>query len=103
MKVTAGEVRKINLMPATKQEEIVQNLSVLLDTPKGSVPLGREIGVSWDSIDRPMPFGAQQFTIDATEAAQDFEPRVQIREADYVQMNSNGYMKAVLEVSIEDE
>ena len=35
---------KINLAPETREEEVLQNLSILLSTPKFTVPLDRISG-----------------------------------------------------------
>ena len=103
MKITAGEIKEFNLMPQTTAEEVKQNIALLMDTEKGSVPLARELGVSWNSLDRPLPFAANDFTIDATEAVQDFEQRAEIKEVDCIVDPKNGSLKARMEVEVTDE
>ena len=44
---------KIN--PETELEEIIQNVKTIVSTPKGSVPLMRDFGVSWQVIDTLTP------------------------------------------------
>lgn len=44
---------KIN--PQTELEEIIQNVKTILSTPKGTVPLMRDFGVSWNIIDTLTP------------------------------------------------
>ncbi|SMO74521.1 hypothetical protein SAMN06269117_1256 [Balnearium lithotrophicum] len=41
--------------PKSEIEEIVQNVRTILATPKGSVPLMRDFGISWDLIDTLTP------------------------------------------------
>lgn len=41
--------------PKSEIEEIIQNVRTILATPKGSVPLMRDFGVSWDVIDTLTP------------------------------------------------
>ena len=43
------------IIPQTELEEIIQNVKTILSTPKGSVPLMRDFGVSWDLIDTITP------------------------------------------------
>lgn len=44
MKVTVSILREINMEPQTETEEIMQNVAVILATPKFSVPLDRGLG-----------------------------------------------------------
>ena len=44
--VKAYDLTKINLAPATREEEILQNVAVIISTPKFSVPLDRGLGMA---------------------------------------------------------
>jgi len=46
-------VTEVNLFPQTVIEEILQNVSVLLTTVVGSVPLDRNLGINATFIDVP--------------------------------------------------
>lgn len=39
--------------PATLEEEVMQNLAMILSTPKGTAPLFRDFGLSMDFVDKP--------------------------------------------------
>ena len=41
--------------PETELEEIIQNVRTILSTPKGTVPLMRDFGVSWQIVDTLTP------------------------------------------------
>jgi phage baseplate assembly protein W len=45
----------LRINPQTEIEEIVQNVKTILSTPKGSVPLLRDFGISVDLIDTLTP------------------------------------------------
>ena len=53
--LVVGIPSEVNLSPANKYEEILQNVRTILATPVGSVPLDRDFGVDMRFIDRPLP------------------------------------------------
>ena len=46
--IAAKEIKEINLQPENEIEEIIQNVSTILTTRKGSVPLDRGFGINMD-------------------------------------------------------
>ena len=52
--VKAYDLTKINLAPATREEEILQNVAVIISTPKFSVPLDRGLGMAQRFLDKPI-------------------------------------------------
>lgn len=74
----------INLFPQTIVQEIVQNIGILLTTVVGSVPLNRDLGLQETFIDDPQPRAMMQLSIFALETIQDYEPRVEVTEIDFV-------------------
>jgi phage baseplate assembly protein W len=57
----------------------LQNIAVILATPKGSVPLFREFGLDMSFVDKPLPVARTLLVSSATEAVQIFEPRAEVR------------------------
>ena len=99
---TAG----INLFPRSVVEEIIQNVSVLLSTVVGSVPLDRNLGLNATFIDEPQARGMMQLRVFARETIQDYEPRVEVSEIDFVVNPSealNGRLYPRVVVRILDE
>ena len=45
---------KLNLAPETLEEEVLQNVAIIVSTPKFSVPLDRGLGLAQRFIDKPM-------------------------------------------------
>jgi len=41
---------------------VLQNIALILATPKGSVPLYRDFGLSWEPLDKPMPVAQAMMT-----------------------------------------
>lgn len=68
---------KVNFHPATRAEEIEQNVKCIIDTVMGTVPLDRTFGLDTPQ-DVPVPFLESQLAIRVTEAIQEYEPRVEI-------------------------
>ena len=77
-------VTEVNLFPETVIEEILQNVSVLLTTVVGSVPLDRNLGIDATFIDSPVPRAMMKLAIIALETVQDYEPRVEVKEIDFI-------------------
>jgi len=74
----------INLFPSSIVEEILQNVSVLLTTIIGSVPLDRNLGLNATFIDEPTPRAMANLHIFAHQTIQRYEPRVEVTEVDFL-------------------
>ena len=53
MRVTINALQEINMEPQTETEEIMQNVAMILATPKFSVPLDRGLGLQMAFLDKP--------------------------------------------------
>ena len=65
--------KNVDFSPATEVEEIFQNVRTILTTPKGTVPLLRDFGFSFEHLDKPIHL-AQSLTrteIEFEESAED--------------------------------
>lgn len=78
--VVMPESKTINLAPATKIEEILQNVRTILGTVKFSVPLDREFGISGDAVDKPMLQAEAILSSEIFAQIKRYEPRVSITE-----------------------
>lgn len=74
----------ITLFPRNVVEEIIQNISILLTTVVGSVPLDRNLGLSATFIDDRAQRAMAKLMIFALETVQEYEPRVEVTEVDFV-------------------
>jgi len=66
------------LEPRTLEEEVKQNIRFLLSTPKGSVPLNREFGISLELLDNPTPVAKQRLIAEIISAIERWEPRARV-------------------------
>lgn len=98
MKVTVSILREINMEPQTETEEIMQNVAVILATPKFSVPLDRGLGLQMTFLDKPVP-GARPLAIgEIMDAIEEGEPRVRVKEVDFLEDGMLGRLVPVVEV-----
>ena len=66
--VSPSNKRKIKFNVTDPVESVLQNIAVILSTPKGSVPMYRDFGISVDILDRPIPVAKAMMTADIKEA-----------------------------------
>ena len=83
------DIQEVTLFPQTVIEEILQNVSVLLTTVVGSVPLDRNLGIKANFIDEPAQRAKMRLSIFALETIQDYEPRVEVLEVGFVQRSDD--------------
>ena len=97
---------KLNLSPSTVVEEIRQNITMLLTTAVGSVPLDRKLGIDTSFVDAPALRAMMKARIFILETIQEYEPRVEVKNIDFVadeDSAADGKMKAKVKVRIYDE
>ena len=79
-----GQFERIKFAPASKAEEIAQNVRTILTTPKYSVPLDREFGLSVTMLDAPLPVAQARLTAEIIAALHKWEPRVRVTHVSFV-------------------
>ncbi|EJW16895.1 GPW/gp25 family protein [Paenibacillus alvei] len=92
---------KANFHPATRAEEIEQNVKCIIDTVLGTVPLFRNFGLDTPQ-DVPVPFLESQLAIRVTEAIQECEPRVEVTKV-IVKTGENGKAFPLVDYNIVEE
>lgn len=90
----------INFAPANEVEEILQNIKMILITPKYSVPLDRNFGTSQSYIDKPINIAKAMIIAEIYNAIEEFEDRVEIVNIDFKEQGEIGKLIPILEVSI---
>lgn len=98
--ITASTI-EINLSPKTTAEEVVQNIAILLATPKLSVPLDRGLGLQQSFLDKPQPIAAAIMAADVIEAVREYEPRADITNV-WFEQGDTGEIKTHVEVAIDE-
>lgn len=95
-----GEGVEINLQPQNVVEEVLQNIAMILTTPKYSVPLARDLGLSSQHIDMPMPAAQALIISEIIDAIEEYEPRATVEEVRFRQ-SREAVLIPVVEVNID--
>lgn len=81
---------------------IVQNIVILLNTRKGSIPLYRDFGLPMEFIDKPAEVAETLATLEISEALEKFEPRAALKDLRFMP-SRDGRMSIQVEVSIKND
>ena len=100
--VTASRRAGIRLNEPDRTESILQNMSMILRTWQGDVPLFREFGLPMQFLDRPMNAAAPAMIVEIREAIQRYEPRAELVSVQFTQ-DPSGVLSPEVEVNIIDE
>lgn len=76
--VTADEGKAITLNEKDDIASILQNVAMILSTPKGSIPMYRDFGVNIEAVDRPVPVAKVMLRSEVKEAVELYEPRAEV-------------------------
>lgn len=97
--VTSGEDYRLTLCENDTVKSILQNLSVLFATAKGTVPMYRNFGLSQAFVDKPLAVARVMLLAEVTEAVDTFEPRAKVVGATLAIDGLTG--KTVIKVEVE--
>ena len=84
--------RQIIQIGATGLAGLAQEIRMVLATRKGSVPLDRDFGLSWDHVDRPMG-EAMQYMV--AEIGQQLEEEFGVKHLPSDFKKHNGYLRSL--------
>lgn len=76
--VSAADLGNIRLNERETVNAVLQNIALILATPKGSAPFYRDFGLSWEHLDKPAPVAQAMMTGEVREAIEDWEPRARM-------------------------
>jgi len=76
-RVSAADLTEIHFEEQDIVSDVLQNIAIILSTPKGSVPLDREFGLSTVFLDKPIPVAKTMLIAEIREAIERWEPRAQ--------------------------
>lgn len=80
---------------------LYQEINTLLSTRKGTVPLDRDFGVSWDFIDNPINEARPLIVAELVTQLEKYIPRIKVTGIDFEnQFNLNGklFPKIIFEI-----
>lgn len=93
----------VALQPESAEEEIGQNLTALALTPRGSVPLMRDMGMDMRYIDLPAELAANLFESELVMTADEYEERAEITAVTFRTEDGGQTLIPIVEVEIVDE
>ncbi len=80
---------------------ILQNIALILATPKGSVPMYREFGIDTSFLDLPLPVARVRGIPEIREAVEQFEPRARVVAVTFLEQGAGeGKLMPKVEVEI---
>lgn len=77
-KVTATDLTALSVNETDTVKSVLQNIAVILSTPKGSIPLYRSFGLSMEFLDKPAPVAKVLMISEVREAIEEWEPRATV-------------------------
>lgn len=101
-KVSAAELSVVTLNESEYVKSVLQNISNILKTRRGSVPHFREFGLPMEFVDQPMSIAEPTMIIEVREALTRFEPRAELVSISFTS-NKDGQLFPVVEVNIKVE
>ena len=81
--VNATDLGNIRLNELETVSSVLQNIALILATPKGSVPFYRDFGVSNEFLDKPMPVAKVMMIAEVREAIETWEPRATVTDISF--------------------
>ena len=88
----------IEMMPATVEEEVLQNVRMIAGIWRGSVALDREFGIDSGLLDAPIGQVSGQLTAELTSAISTYEPRARLKGLKIER--SDGRLEPILELGV---
>lgn len=102
--VSASDLGNIRLNEQETVNAVLQNIALILATPKGSVPFYRDFGISNEFLDKPVPVAKVMMISEVREAIETWEPRATVTNISFEEDASNpGKLIPIVEVEINVE
>lgn len=99
--VSATDLKHISFCESDLVSSVLQNIAVILTTPKGSVPLYRDFGINTKILDKPMPIAKVLMISEVREAIERWESRATVQNITFFEDLSNpGKLVPKVEVEI---
>lgn len=86
------------LIESDEIKSVLQNVALILNTRKGTVPMFRDFGLKQEFLDKPIEVAETIAYTEITEAIEEYEPRAEVVDISLAK-SSNG-LKIIVEVDI---
>ena len=83
--ISATDLGNIRLNESETVNSVLQNIALILATPKGSVPFYRDFGISNEFLDKPMLVAKVMIIGEVREAIEDWEPRATVSDISFAE------------------
>ena len=81
--ISATDLGKLRFNETETISSVLQNIAIILSTPKGTVPLYRDFGLDWRHLDKPMPVAKVLMIAEVREAIERWEPRATVQKISF--------------------
>lgn len=98
-KVSSADKITMQFQQEDKVLSVLQNIALLLNTKKGTIPMYREFGLDMNFIDKPVEVAETIAFSEITDAVEEFEPRAAVVDVTF-EKTADGRMSIVVEVEI---
>ena len=102
-KVLPTDSGALTLGTSETVRSVLQTVSIILSTPKGSVPMYRDFGINMEYMDLPMPMAEVRMVSEIREAVEKWEPRATVTGVSFKRDTLNGRLIPIVEVEINGE
>ncbi len=85
------------LIGATGLDGLEQEIRMLLATRKGSVPLDRDYGLTWEYVDLPMPEAMPYMIAEIASQLEKYVPRIKVRD---IMFKSDDPVEGILQPTV---
>ena len=101
-KVSAADGYSLSLQQDGELLSVLQNIALLLNTRRGTIPMHREFGLPMEFVDKPIDAAETIAFVEISDALEEFEPRARLDDV-YFEKSADGKINLTVEVSIADE
>lgn len=100
--IVSTQEGEVTFAPASTVQEVIQNVRMIITTPKGTVPLDREFGIDATIVDKPLPVAQAQLARDIVNAVKKYEPRARVTKVEFEDGSGaiNGVLKPIVRIEI---
>lgn len=105
MRYTASpsDMDKLRFNVTDTARSVLQNVAIILATPKGTVPMYRDFGVDMSFLDLPIPAAKVRLISEIREAVETWEPRVTVTGVRFSETDADkGVLVPIVEVEINE-
>lgn len=98
--VSETDLNSIRLNEEDTVSSVLQNVALILATPKGTVPMYRDFGLDREFLDTPDPTAEMRMIAPIREAVEQWEPRATVKDVWFTR-SSDGSGRKIVHVEIE--